>query len=118
MRRRSKIIVGVFVAVLVALVGFLVWAETPLGSMSEDYITIIGLSAAALGGFSLFPQLLKVLKTKSTKDLSLGMIMLFCTSIFLWLVYGILMENSPIIIANFFGFIEALIILLFKIKYH
>jgi MtN3 and saliva related transmembrane protein len=118
MRRRSKIIVGVFVAVLVALVGFLVWAETPLGPMSEDYITIIGLTAAAMGGFSLFPQLLKVLKTKSTKDLSLGMIMLFCTSIFLWLVYGILMENSPIIIANFFGFIEALSILLFKIKYH
>ena len=83
-----------------------------------DYITIIGLAAAALGGFSLFPQLLKVLKTKSTKDLSLGMTTLFCTSIFLWLVYGILMKNSPIIIANFFGFIEALIILLFKIKYH
>jgi MtN3 and saliva related transmembrane protein len=118
MRRRSKIIVGVFVAVLIALVGFLVWAETPLGPMSEDYTTIIGLAAAALGGFSLFPQLLKILKTKSTKDLSLGMIMLFCTSIFLWLVYGILMKNSPIIIANFFGFLEALIILLFKIKYH
>jgi len=38
-------------------------------------------------------------------------------SIFLWLVYGILLKNSPIIIANFFGFIQALIILLFKIKY-
>ena len=83
-----------------------------------DYITIIGLATAALGGVSLFPQLLKVLKTKSTKDLSLGMFIIFCNSIFLWLVYGILMENAPIIIANFFGFIEALIILLFKIKYH
>jgi len=38
-------------------------------------------------------------------------------SIFLWLVYGILLKNLPIIIANFFGFIQALIILLFKIKY-
>ena len=83
-----------------------------------DYITIIGLAAAALGGFSLFPQLLKVLKTKSTRDLSLGMLMFFCASIFLWLLYGILMKNLPIIIANFFGFIEALITLLFKIKYH
>ena len=82
-----------------------------------DYITIIGLAAAALGGISLFPQLLKVLKTKSTKDISLGMIIIFSSSIFLWLVYGILMKNSPIIIANFFGFIQALIILLFKIKY-
>jgi len=118
MHRRSKIIVGIFVAVLIALVGFLVWTETALGSISEDYITIIGLAAAALGGFSLFPQLLKVLKTRSTKDLSLGMLIVFSNSIFLWLVYGILMNNPPIIIANFFGLIEALIILLFKIKYH
>jgi MtN3 and saliva related transmembrane protein len=56
-----------------------------------DYMTIIGLAAAALGGISLFPQLLKVLKTKSTKDISLGMIIIFSSSIFLWLVYGILM---------------------------
>ena len=83
-----------------------------------DYVTIIGLAAAALGGVSLFPQLLKVLKTKSTKDISLGMFIIFCISIFLWLVYGILMKNAPVIIANFFGFIQALIILSFKIKYH
>jgi MtN3 and saliva related transmembrane protein len=118
MHRRSKIIGGIFVAVLIALVGFLMWTETALGLISEDYITMIGLAAAALGGFSLFPQLLKVLKTRSTKDLSLGMLIVFSTSIFLWLVYGILMNNPPIIIANFFGLIEALIILLFKIKYH
>jgi uncharacterized protein with PQ loop repeat len=47
-----------------------------------DYITIIGLATAALGGISLFPQLLKVLKTKSTKDISLGMIIIFSSSIF------------------------------------
>jgi hypothetical protein len=52
--------VGVLVSFLVALPGFLVWAETPLEPMLEDYITIIGLASAALGGFSLFPQLLKV----------------------------------------------------------
>jgi len=81
-----------------------------------DYITIIGLTAAAIGGFSLFPQVLKVLKTKSTKDISREMILLLAGSIFLWLIYGILLTNLPIIIANFFGFIQALIILFFKIK--
>jgi MtN3 and saliva related transmembrane protein len=95
-----------------------VWAKTELGLISEDYITIIGLAAAALGGFSLFPQLLKVLKTRSTRDLSLAMLIVFSSSIFLWLVYGILMNNPPIIIANFFGLIEALITLILKIKYH
>ena len=81
-----------------------------------DYINIIGLTAAAMGGVSLFPQVLKVLKTKSTKDISREMILLFAGSIFLWLVYGILLNNFPIIVANFFGFIQALIILFFKIK--
>jgi len=82
-----------------------------------DYISIIGLMAAAMGGISLFPQLLKVINTKSTKDISLGMISIFSGSIFLWLIYGILLKNSPIIIANFFGFIQAIIILSYKIKY-
>ena len=81
-----------------------------------NYINIIGLTAAAMGGISLFPQLLKVLKTKSTKDISREMILILAGSIFLWLIYGILLKNLPIIIANFFGFIQALIILFFKIK--
>lgn len=81
-----------------------------------DYIEIIGLTAAAMGGISLFPQVLKVLKTKSTKDISREMFLLLAGSIFLWLVYGILLENLPIIIANFFGFIQALVILFFKIE--
>jgi MtN3 and saliva related transmembrane protein len=81
-----------------------------------DYIEVIGLTAAAMGGISLFPQVLKVLKTKSTKDISREMFMLLAGSIFLWLVYGILLDNLPIIIANFFGFIQALVILFFKIE--
>lgn len=81
-----------------------------------DYIEVIGLIAAAMGGMSLFPQLLKVLKTKSTKDISREMFVLLAGSIFLWLIYGILMDNHPIIIANFFGLIQALVILFFKIE--
>ena len=81
-----------------------------------DYIYVIGLTAAAMGGISLFPQVLKVLRTKSTKDISREMFLLLAGSIFLWLVYGILLNNFPIIIANFFGFIQALIILFFKIE--
>lgn len=81
-----------------------------------DYIEIIGLTAAAMGGVSLFPQVLKVLKTKSTKDISREMFLLLTGSIILWLVYGILLNNIPIIIANFFGLIQALIILFYKIE--
>jgi MtN3 and saliva related transmembrane protein len=82
-----------------------------------DYVTIIGLAAAAITGISLFPQLVKIWKTKSTKDISLGMFLLFCGGVFLWFVYGILMQDLPIIVANFLGFIQTLIILIFKVKY-
>jgi MtN3 and saliva related transmembrane protein len=81
-----------------------------------DCITLVGLMAAATGGISLFPQVLKVLKTKSTKDISREMIIILACSILLWLAYGILLKNFPIIIANSFGFVQALIILFYKIK--
>lgn len=81
-----------------------------------DYTDIIGLIAGAMGGLALFPQLLKVLKTKSTKDISREMFLLLAGSIFLWLIYGFLLNIFPIMIANFFGIIQAFIILYFKIK--
>ena len=82
-----------------------------------DYITIIGLMAAALTVIAFFPQLMKVWKTKSTKDISLGMFSIFCSGVFLWFVYGILMQDLPIMIANFLIFVQAFIILMFKVKY-
>jgi MtN3 and saliva related transmembrane protein len=69
-----------------------------------------------LVGSHFLPQMLKVLKTKSTKDNSREMILLLACSIFLWIVYGILLKNYPIIIANLFSFVQALIILFSKIK--
>jgi MtN3 and saliva related transmembrane protein len=85
--------------------------------MQMDYVTMIGLAAAAITMVSLFPQLVRIWKTKSTKDISLGMFLLFCGGVFLWFVYGILMQDLPIIVANFLGFIQTLIILILKVKY-
>jgi len=82
-----------------------------------DYITIIGLMAAALTVIAFFPQLMKVWKTKSTKDISLGMFSIFCSGVFLWLVYGILIQDPSVTIANLLVFIQAFIILMFKVKY-
>jgi MtN3 and saliva related transmembrane protein len=82
-----------------------------------DFITVIGLAAAALTTFSLFPQLMKVWKTKSTRDISLGMFSLFCIGVSLWFSYGVLLKDVPIIIGNALGLIQALIILAFKVKY-
>jgi MtN3 and saliva related transmembrane protein len=82
-----------------------------------DAITVIGLVAALFTTISLFPQLLKVWKTRSTKDISMGMFAFFCSGVFLWFIYGLFLNNYPIIIANSLAFIQALIILAFKAKY-
>ncbi len=82
-----------------------------------NYITILGLVAAACTTISFLPQVIKVWKTKSTKDISLGMFSLMTIGLFLWLYYGILTIQIPIILANAISFILALIILIFKLKY-
>ncbi len=82
----------------------------------ED-VMIIGLIAAALTTGALFPQLLRVWKTKSTKDISTGMFALTSAGVLVWFIYGLLVNNFPIIIANSISFIQAVAILFFKIKY-
>ena len=82
-----------------------------------DTITIVGLIAAAFTTVALLPQLIKVWKTKSTKDISIGMFMLYCGGVLLWFIYGVFRNDLAIILANSLAFIQALIILMFKAKY-
>lgn len=80
-------------------------------------VTVLGLLAGALTTISFVPQVIKTWKTKSAKDLSLGMYSIFCTGVALWLIYGIMMEDIPIIIANAVTLLLAMMILYFKFAY-
>jgi MtN3 and saliva related transmembrane protein len=71
-----------------------------------DAITIIGLIAALFTTVSLLPQLIKVYKTKSSKDISTGMFTLFGAGVLLWFVYGIFVNDLPIIVANSLAFLR------------
>jgi MtN3 and saliva related transmembrane protein len=82
-----------------------------------DTITIIGLIAALFTTVSLLPQLIKVYKTKSAKDISTGMFTLFGGGVLLWFVYGVFVNDLPIMVANSLAFIQASVILFFKTKY-
>lgn len=82
-----------------------------------DTFTIIGLAAATCTTIAFLPQAIKVIKTKQTKDLSLGMYFTFTTGVFLWLVYGIMISDFPIIVANAVTLLFASVILLMKLKY-
>ncbi len=80
-------------------------------------ITIIGLIAAAFTTFSFVPQALKILKSKETRHLSLLMCLSLETGIFLWFVYGLLLGNLPIVLANGITLIFTTLVLVLKLKF-
>jgi MtN3 and saliva related transmembrane protein len=82
-----------------------------------DGVTMLGLAAGTLTTISFFPQLVKTWKSRSTKDISLGMYISFCSGIFLWLVYGLLIDSVPVIAANAVTLVIACLILFLKLKH-
>ncbi|HAY33510.1 MAG TPA: hypothetical protein DCY06_05185 [Bacteroidetes bacterium] len=78
---------------------------------------IIGFLAAICTTSAFFPQAYKVYKTKRTRDISLGMFWLLVAGTVLWLIYGIIIESFPIIIANIVTLNLAGYILYKKLKY-
>ena len=61
---------------------------------------LLGLIAGTLTTMAFLPQVLKTWKSRSAKDISLGMFLLFSAGVALWLVYGIQLGAVPIIAAN------------------
>lgn len=82
-----------------------------------DFITILGLVAGVLTTVAFLPQMFQIWLTKSAKDVSFVMLIIFMSGLFLWLIYGIIIGALPIIIANGVTLFFNLIILWLKIKY-
>ena len=79
---------------------------------------LIGSIAATLTTASFIPQALHTFRTKDVRGISLGMYSAFTAGVGLWLVYGWLLGELPIIIANAITFSLALAILVMKLRYH
>ncbi len=78
--------------------------------------TTIGYMAAFCTTTSFLPQVIKVFKTKHTKDISLGMFSLMTAGVTFWLIYGLMLTSWPIIAANMITVPLSLYILIMKIK--
>jgi MtN3 and saliva related transmembrane protein len=85
--------------------------------MNTGLIDLLGWLAAILTTVAFFPQLLKIWRSKSAKDVSLVMMITFSIGVFLWLVYGLAIQALPVVIANLVTLILALLIIILKIKY-
>ena len=63
------------------------------------------------------PQVLRVWRTRSTKDISLKMFLVLVTGLALWLTYGLWRGEIPLVLANGVTLVLASTILFFKIKH-
>ena len=82
-----------------------------------DMTTLLGLAAGLLTTVSLIPQVMKIWKTRSAKDVSRKMFIAFSTGVALWLVYGILMKELPMILWNSVSLALAGAILTMKLRF-
>ena len=80
-------------------------------------VAALGYIAGTCTTIAFLPQVYRAWKTKSCKDLSPGMLLLFALGVFLWLVYGILIGEMPIIIANGVTFLLVLLIVILKYRF-
>jgi len=78
--------------------------------------TLIGITAATLTTAAFVPQVVKVWRSRSADDLSTGMLLLFSSGLFLWLVYGLRARMLPVILANAVTLALNLILLALKLR--
>ncbi len=80
-------------------------------------VTLLGILAGTLTTISFAPQAVKSWRTRRTKDVSLGMFSILCTGVALWITYGVLTRDFPLILANSVTLALAFLILAMKIRY-
>ena len=85
--------------------------------MDPFLIKLIGFAAATCTTVAYAPQFIKVLKTRSARDISLGMFLVMVLGLALWLIYGLLSGDAPLIASNAVTMLLAGGILFMKLKY-
>lgn len=78
---------------------------------------LVGALAAVLTTASFVPQVWHTWRTRDVGGISLGMYAAFATGVFLWLLYGLLLDAWPIVVANAVTLALAIAILAMKIRW-
>ena len=84
-------------------------------SLNKLYVAeFIGYAAAFCGTVSLIPQIVKLRKERSAKAISATMYLIYTIGVVLWLIYGIMINSIPLIIAEIITLILSIAILIMK----
>lgn len=82
-----------------------------------DTSTLIGLAAGFLTTIAFIPQALKIWRTRSARDISLPTFSAFALGVALWLVFGVLKGEPPIILWNAVTLVVSAAIIVMKVKF-
>ena len=78
---------------------------------------VVGYAAGFLATAAFVPQVAKTYKERSARDISLGMYVLFCAGVGLWLVYGLLIGAWPVVVSNFVTLVLSGAVLVMKLRH-
>ena len=78
---------------------------------------LLGFVAGALTAFAFLPQVLKTWRSRSSGDLSLSMLAAQSAGVSLWILYGVVINSSPVIVSNAVTLTMCLALLVLKIRY-
>lgn len=78
---------------------------------------IVGIAAGVFTGTSMLPQLIKILKEKKASQVSVFMLVILIAGLSLWVWYGFLKMDWPIIVTNLFSLVVNLAMIFLRYKY-
>jgi len=82
-----------------------------------DTTQMIGIGAGILTASSTLPQLVKIIKEKKAAEVSILMIVVLIVGLSLWVVYGLMQKDWPLIVTNSFSVLVNILLLIYRIKY-
>lgn len=83
-----------------------------------NFLEILGLTAGTITSITFLPQVIQIWKTKSAKDISLGMLGLLMLGVSMWLAYGIIVKDTAIIYTNSMVLAMSFIMAYFKFRFN
>jgi len=93
------------------------WSGFLSGGPTLSSSEILGLVGGFFTTFAVVPQIMRVYKLKSAREISILYNTMMLLGILIWLAYGIVLDLVPIIIWNIIGAVLVLLLLLSKLKY-
>ncbi len=86
-------------------------------ALSASAVEQLGFFAAFLTTTAFVPQLVRVVRLRSARDISLGTFLMFSVGVLLWFVYGILSGSKPVMVSNGLTLLLSVSILILKLRF-